>query len=349
VSAAPACHRSSGPPADAGADVEGNDGPVPISLAVAITGCRSYALDGGIGDCVGDAPLTVALAPVSSPDFVRFTWSFGDGTPDVQDRAPKHTYALPGTYAVLLTGVLAPSGTVQATAEIEVQPLAVGLPCDVDAQCAAGLRCSCAPGSGCAPAFTRGLCTVSCDGAPCPTGGVCASVPLAAVSGDGGIATRAPACLAGCDPACPAGFACASLVGPGTGGWVRGCLPVGALGDVGAPCRNANGDLDPALCATGYCADLGALGVCAALCDSGQTCPTGSACATLTSGTQLCLAACSTSGACQADPLLACTAAGGFQVDASAGLTFCAPKACSSDADCAPAGRCGPNGGCVAR
>jgi hypothetical protein len=352
--AAPACHKGSVPPADAGADLGGNDAPMAISLAVAITGCRSYTLDSAGGHCAGDAPLALALAPVSSPDFVRFTWSFGDGTPDVQDRAPQHTYALPGSYTVLLTGVLAPTGTVQANATIRVEAQPVGRPCDADAQCAAGLRCTCAPGAGCAPAFARGICSVSCDGAPCPTGGVCVLAPLTPVPTDGTAPPRAPTCLAGCAPACPAGFICEVLVGAGesaAGAWVPGCLPVGVLRDLGAPCRNANGDLDPALCATGFCADLGALGVCAAACGAGQSCPPGSACATLADGAQLCLADCSASGSCQQDPLLACAApgggAGGFDVDASTGLQFCAPKPCTLDPDCAPAGHCGANGDCV--
>ncbi len=290
------------------------DGPTPITLAVAATGCRSYVVNGGIGSCVGDPPLELAFAPVSSSDFVRFSWSFGDGTPDVQDPAPTHRYNLPGTYTVLLTGVLGANGTVQTSAVIVVRPLPVGGACDLDAHCASGLTCACAPGGGCAAAFVKGICSVSCESAPCPAGGVCASFALGPTPTDGTAPPRAPTCLGSCDGGCPAGFVCTTLAGAGpaaAGPWVRACVPAGALADLGAPCRNANGDLDGEICGTGVCADLGALGVCSARCDGSQPCPSNTTCATLADGTQWCLADCATAGACLRDPLLACAAPSG--------------------------------------
>ena len=356
LATAPACHRGGATPADAGGDVARSDGPSQLTLAIAITGCRTYAVDSSGGHCRGPAPLDLALSTVGSPDFLRFTWSFGDGTPDVQDRAPTHGYAFPGTYAVVLTGVLGQGGTVQTNASIVVEPVAVGAPCDVDAQCATDLTCVCANGAGCPPAFTRGLCSTPCANAACPTGGVCTALSLGAIGTDGGPATAA-SCLASCDAGCPAGLVCETLAGVGSsaGKWVRGCVPLGALADVGAPCRNALGALDDELCATELCADLGALGACSASCDLGQTCPEGTACATLADGRRLCLLQCTVAGACQRDPLLACVAAdsgtdgsaGNLQVDAAAGATFCGPKPCAGDADCLPAGHCGPNGSCV--
>jgi hypothetical protein len=350
------CRRSSGAPADGGTDGVGADGPTPITLAVAVTGCGTYAVSGGIGNCVGDPPLELAFAPVSSSDFVRFSWSFGDGTPDVQDPAPTHRYNLPGTYTVLLTGVLGANGTVQTSAVIDVRPLPVGGACDLDAHCASGLTCTCQPGGGCAVAFVKGICSVSCETAPCPTGGVCASFALGPAPTDGTGVPRAPTCLASCDGGCPAGFVCTTLAGAGPAAsdrWVRACVPAGALADLGAPCRNANGDLDDEICGTGVCADLGALGVCSAACDGNQPCPTNATCATLADGAQWCLTDCATAGACVRDPLLACAApnggatSGGFQADAAAGLSFCVPKPCGGDAECAPSGRCAPTGDCV--
>ena len=343
------CHRGAAPAVDAGTDSGSNDGTIPLTLAIAVTGCRSYSVDSSGGHCAGGAPLAVSLSPVSSPDFVRFTWSFGDGTPDASDRAPEHTYALPGQYTVILTGVLAQGGTVQTGAAIAVDALSVGDACDVDAQCAAGLTCACRPGALCPAAFARGVCSTACASADCPSGGVCAALALGTPA--------APSCVAGCGAGCPAGLTCASLVGAGAaaGTWVRGCLPIGALADVGSPCRDANGNLDDGACATGVCADLGALGACTAPCSSAEPCPTGTACARLADGRSLCLADCSVAGACLRDPLLACTApdagadggAGAFQADAAAGATFCAPKPCATDMDCAPSGRCAPNGACA--
>ena len=52
------------------------------------------------------------------------------------------------------------------------------------------------------------------------------------------------------------------------------------------------------------------------------------------------------------DPLLACAAptvggGTGFRADGGAGATYCAPKPCAYDTDCAPAGLCGPGAQCV--
>ena len=131
--------------------------------------------------------------------------------------------------------------------------------------------------------------------------------------------------------------------------WVGACVPAGALAELGAPCRNANGDLDGESCGTGVCADLGALGVCSAACDGNQPLPRQCDLRHAGAWAQWCLTDCATAGACLRDPLLACAApnssaaGGGFQADAAAGLSFWRTKACASDAACGPSGTLCPD------
>ena len=165
--------------------------------------------------------------------------------------------------------------------------------------------------------------------------------------------TRAPVCLASCqtDADCTFGLVCRALpVGDAAAGWGLRCVPA-FFRDVAATCRDATGALDDDACATGTCADLGALGLCSATCASGAACPPGNACATFANGSALCVRPCSTSFTCVADPLLACAAAGGagalgFQIAPApaTGTNYCAPRACATQADCAPAGTCAPLG-----
>jgi hypothetical protein len=349
-------------PADAGPPT--TDAPAPLTLSIAITGCDSY--DPVNAHCTGAAPLVVYLSPVGSQEFNRFTWSFGDGSPLSTERAPMHEFLLPGTaamrpdgYEIDLVGAFGTANTVRSTALVSVTARKAGQPCDFDLQCDTGLRCACAPGNGCNPAFLRGLCSSPCDAAPCGVGSVCAALALApAPPPDGGPPLQAW-CVASCqtNQDCSPGFACEVLAGAGVaspGTWTRGCLPVGALGDIGATCRDANGQLANAACATGSCLDLGALGSCSATCEGGQTCPPGTACASLFDGRHLCLADCAVSSAvCASDPLLACAAptvadaAGGFRTDGGSSAGYCAPKPCTSDGDCAPAGVCAPGAQCA--
>jgi PKD repeat protein len=175
-------------------------------------------------------------------------------------------------------------------------------------------------------------------------------------TGDGGASPspptdfRQPVCLASCkqDVDCPTGLACRQLPsGDATAGthWVGICFPP-ALGDVGQPCRGPDGALSSAACLTGTCANVGALGLCTASCDATDPCPSGSACARFGDGRSMCLAICAATGDCARDPLLACVAPGGagtlgFTVaDGTPGTTYCAPRHCTTGADCAPAGVC---------
>ncbi len=348
--------RAGGTALDAGRDGGAVDAATPLSIDIAVTGCASYDVANVV--CSGHAPVTLAFAPVGSPALTTFLWRFGDGSPPVSDRAPVHTYALPGRYDVSVTGQGPMVGAVSQTRTGLVVVLSIGAGglCDVDAQCANGLACACKRGSGCDPAFTRGFCS-----APCPTGfcgdevmpghagAVCAAytvpAPPARTAADGGAAADAaaptpwsPVCLANCadDAACPPGYGCAQLHagGAGVSGWVQGCLPLGLAGPLGASCRNADGALDNGRCASGFCAPFGTNGLCAASCQAPLTCPESAACARVGSS-QLCLATCSSAFPCSSDPAISCRTAtspdggvdGGLTiVSGDLGQTYCAPR-----------------------
>ena len=329
-----------------------------LTLQISVSGCAAFDPAGSCNPnaatapcCTGSPPLALSFAPIGSQELTRFQWDFGDGTATSDERAPTHSYAHPGRYQVTLIGGASGSGTVNPGEELTVivEPLAAGLPCDVDAQCGAGLSCLCAPGNGCGPAFLRGICSAACDSNACGSGAVCAATAFTPAA-DGGTGASVPRCLAACqtNAACAPGFVCMTLpAGPtaATAPWTHGCLPIGAARDVGASCRDANGVLANALCTTRLCADVGALGVCSAACDAGVPCPEGTTCAVLSGGRQLCLARCNAGADCAHDPLLACDPArppGDMD-------PVCRPRTCSNDAACAPSGRCGPDGTCIPR
>jgi len=353
-----ACRDRGAAPRDASPESIKVDVANPLTLDISVTGCASY--DAATVTCSGRPPLTVSFAPVGSPELTRFLWTFGDGTPTTTERSPLHTYSHPGSYEVSLVAGTNDVGMVTPPKPLTVQvdALSVGTPCDVDVQCNSteGLRCICAPGSGCAPAFIRGVCSVPCDANACGPDAVCASV-VTGPQPDAG--ARAGLCLAACQAKaqCAPGFVCQTLpVDPtaaaGAGGmsgssaalWTRGCLPLGLARDLGAPCRDANEVLRDDACATGTCADVGALGVCSASCDENHACPDGSACARLGDGRRLCLLSCTSDGSCASDPLLACDALAAAV--GSGAVSVCAPRSCANDLAC-PSGRCGPEAVCV--
>ncbi|MBK8135454.1 MAG: PKD domain-containing protein [Chloroflexi bacterium] len=73
----------------------------------------------------GDAALVVRFTNTTTGDVTGYRWSFGDGTATDTSQSPTHTFALPGTYRVVLTA-LGQNG-LQDIAEVEVsvtQPLA---------------------------------------------------------------------------------------------------------------------------------------------------------------------------------------------------------------------------------
>ena len=332
------------PVSDASVSDAGGDLFAPLTLDISVTGCPTFDVAQVV--CSGPAPLQVSFAPVGSPELTTFLWTFGDGTPSSSERAPTHTYALPGTYDVSVTGQGDTVGSLSQTRHnlISVAELATGAACDVDKQCDDGLRCLCKSGSGCGPAFSRGICSTACATGFCGAGAVCAAFALGASPsvGDAGITPDAgapsPSCLADCSGgvACALGFVCQQI--PGGGGaapWVHGCLPLGAANDFGSSCRNANGVLDGSGCTTSLCADVGALGLCSAPCDGTHPCPAGAACARLSAKTTLCLPACSAATPCTGDPSLGCVVATGGDAGVDGGLTltagnpgvaYCAPR-----------------------
>jgi PKD repeat protein len=317
----------------------------PLTLDIAVTGCPSFDVVNVV--CSGSAPLTVSFAPVGSPALTTFLWTFGDGTPSSSERAPSHTYALPGKYDVGVTGQGSTVGSLSQIRHqlISVEPLTTGAACDVDSQCGDGLRCLCKSGSGCGPAFSRGLCSTACATGFCGAGAVCAAFTLAPPGGpstgaDAAIVPDAgpasPICLADCGGGvpCAPGLVCQQIPGGGASAWVHGCLPLGAARDFGASCRNANGMLDGAACTTGYCADIGTRGLCSAACDGTHLCPGSAACARL-SVSSVCLPACSPATPCTSDPSLGCTVAADANAGIDGGLTitagdlaaaYCAPR-----------------------
>ncbi len=353
MTAAVGCGDGAGKPPSGMSDGGTADGPPLLSLEVAVTGCASFESDAGscgdsggmaAGRCSGSPPLALSFAPVGSPQLTQFTWTFGDGTATIAERAPSHTFVLPGCYEVVLVGVGEGNlGTVSPPSPqvIEVVPQPTGAPCDVDGQCADGLECSCAPGKGCAPAFSHGLCSMACDTVPCRGSAVCAKLAFAS-DADAGTPVRRARCVASCasDADCAPGFACPTLRATGTSEsmtWVRGCLPIGAQRDVGASCLNENDVPDADSCGTEACvAVVGALGVCSSSCAS-LPCPSGAICAQLPDLRDLCLATCASDADCARDPLLACVA--GLD-NGGTDTRVCAPRPCTTDGECAPSGRC---------
>jgi PKD repeat protein len=331
------------PPPDAGLSDAAADLFAPLTLDISVTGCASFDVVSVV--CSGSAPLTVSFAPVGSPALTTFLWTFGDGTPSSSERAPSHTYALPGKYDVSVTGQGSTVGSLSQVRRelISVEPLTTGAACDVDSQCGDGLRCLCKSGSGCRPAFSRGICSTSCPTGFCGAGAVCTAFTWGSLSGvDAAVGPDAqPAstsCLADCSggAACAPGFVCQQIPGGGGAGpWVHGCLPLGAASDFGSSCRSAEGVLDGHGCTTGFCADVGALGLCSAACDGAHACPPGAACARLRSTAAICLPACSPATPCTSDPSLRCTVAtdadagvdGGLTLTAGdPGIAYCAPR-----------------------
>src|SRR5579863_4259928 len=248
--ALPACHtRPSTPdggPDASGSDASAGDAQGALALDFAATGCAArpdggaLPADGGVVPCTGTAPLTLTFSPVGSAALTRFLWTFGDGTPPSSDRAPTHTYRLPGTYDVTLAAEgSVGSVSLQRPGFVDVGADGPGTPCDVDGQCAAGLFCLCGEGSPCGPAFPRGVCTRACPSAGCGAGAACARVEVPAT----------PAADAGTDAGAPGGAVGdagdgSAAIGEASDGPVGPEAPVspGAGADVDAAQREATSD-----------------------------------------------------------------------------------------------------------
>jgi PKD repeat protein len=325
-----ACSSSSPahPAHDAGQLDAPSDAVAANALDIAVTGCGSFDVASGVESCSGPAPFTVRFSPVGAPGLTTFVWDFGDGTPQSSDVAPVHTYTLPGRYSVSVKAGSPAVGTIPAMRPGLINALVIpaGGACDVQVQCARGLDCICKAGSGCGAAFARGICSQPCPTGFCGMQSVCAiySLPTGAQPDASDAGTDwSSLCLADCSGgnACAPGFVCQSFHAGGNGaaGWVQGCLPVGAAGDLGASCRTADGVLDHTRCASGYCSPIAANGFCSASCQLPLTCPDGTACARLTAG-QLCVPSCAGDRPCSGDPTVACQAPTAADAGAGSGL-----------------------------
>jgi PKD repeat protein len=190
VSCVGACRKSGSAAGDGGTDatpgdVPSGDLPGALALDFTATGCPAYVFkdtEQPHPQCTGTPPLTLSFSAVSSPSLTRFLWTFGDGTASSTERAPTHTYVLPGTYDVSLVA----EGTVGSVSRtnkgfVFVAPLLEGSPCDVDAQCDTALSCLCGAGRSCGPAFARGICTRGCAASACGDRSVCATLEVPAV------------------------------------------------------------------------------------------------------------------------------------------------------------------------
>ena len=171
-----ACSENGAPRPDGSPDGSKLDVGTTLALVISVSGCAAYDAAGNCNPnaaaapcCTGRPPLALSFAPLGSQELTRFQWEFGDGTATSAERAPTHTYAHPGRYEVnLKAGASGNSSTVSSeTLNVVVEPLTEGLPCDVDVQCGDGLSCLCTPGSGCASAFRRGICSADCDSSAC--------------------------------------------------------------------------------------------------------------------------------------------------------------------------------------
>ena len=332
----------------------GNDGPTPLTLDIAVTGCASLRRDHRAARCcTGTAPLVLSFSPVGSPEFTALQVDVRRrDDPLGMNRAPMHAYALPGSYQ-MSADRRAPGERLHPgqgpPPHVEVEPGAAGAPCDVDAQCATASRCACAPGTGCPPHSCAGCARPPATAATCGPGAVCASLAL------GRRRTRvrrraSPVCVAACqtDPDCAPGFVCQTLPAAGASNpdaWTRGCVPIGALADLGAPCRNANGSLDDAALRDRHLRRPRRARDLQRRLRRGSPLPRPNGLRAPRRRSSALSGRMRSVRPCARDPLLACATAttamraDGFQVDAAAGSgTYCAPKACSSRRGLRPLG-----------
>ena len=354
-----ACSKAEPPPVvDAGAErfvsdtaVAPSDVSVTLAVDFAIESCPAF--DPQAATCTGRAPLAVRFAPMATTTVIQYYWDFGDGTPFDVELAPKHIYTIPGVYSVrvVATGADGNMVTQEHPGFVIVQSNPLGEPCDADLQCDQGLFCLCSANAPCSSGPAHGLCAASCQASLCDDTAVCVGLLTATPPPGETSPWQNPLCLRACvhDEDCAAGLRCRTLPAPAGSAWSRGCF-TDLPGDVGDPCRDVAGNLRNDFCASGFCADLGAKGLCSLNCES-ASCPPGSDCAVLGDGRSLCLRPC-TNFDCAQDPLLTCVVPNpgdlGYQlagnIGSSAASSYCAPKPCAVDdpsgAKCLPTGTC---------
>ncbi len=225
--------------------IPARDGAPLTSVDLTATGCALHETATGDGGaptvtCEGPAALTVAFTGLASAEVDTWAWTFGDGGASAE-AAPVHTFALPGAYDVTVSAA-GPGGTATSirTGYVVVVPAALGAACTSQAQCATG-------------ACDADLCTASCEITACADG-ACARL---------GGPWAGARCVQPCatDDECAAGRRC-QVVADDEGGWIRGCVPGGALADLGASCADPSGAATGGACASGACLAIGARGAC---------------------------------------------------------------------------------------
>ncbi len=296
------------------ADIRG-DGPLPLGwVDFTISGCTS-----GEGTeaspCIGPSPLILRFTALAPAEIENQLWDFGDDSEPSTAVSPEHRFDIPGSYALSLN-VDGPGGTAGATrlAAVVVIPAPLAAQCINDSHCASG-DCACEPLTSCPTLLSDGMCVLSCDNHAACGANLCINLDPTGVATDDWHRTT---CVPACDPSadsCGPGASCQALRGVDDV-LSFACFTTGVLRDLGAPCRDLEGNLAPALCASGVCLDLGDRGVCSEACDI-NACPEGSACATFSGGdpTPHCLANCETTS-CDSDASLSCQQPGAeFAVD----------------------------------
>jgi PKD repeat protein len=359
-----ACGKTQAPVGDAAVERPATDADSgtttvapPLVMDFAIEGCPSF--DAEAMTCTGPAPLTLRFVPLVTTTVSQYLWDFGDDSASF-DQTPSHTYTLPKSYTVklLVSGLDGMLVSKSHTDFVTVATNRLGEACDADAQCADKLTCLCPSTTPCDFGPPHGICTALCQSGTCGDGAVCAGLATGTTTNATRATWQASLCLRGCtdDSDCSAQLRCRLLPpGPGSITWVHGCfgdLPA----DVGGSCMDTKNVLRDDLCASGICTNLGAKGMCTMACST-QSCPSGADCGMLGDGRKLCLQTCTEGSTCSDDPLLDCTSPGagdlGYRLANTVPVAnHCAPKPCTSDAECAPSGHCdspSSDGHCVAR
>lgn len=290
----------------------------------AVTGCVSGE-GSEASPCIGPSPLRLRFTTLAPAEIDNQLWDFGDGSPAEPAANPEHEFVAPGSYDIALN-VDGPGGTAGVTrlAAVVVIPAPLGATCSDDSHCASG-DCACEDAASCPALLSAGLCVLDCPSHDACGGNRCIDLdPTGLASEDWHRTTCLPACTPG-GGECREGHSCQALLGV-DGVMSFACFSPGLVLPLGSSCKDADGNLVDAACASGLCLDQGDRGMCSATCDT-QACPAGSACATFVGGAPAphCLANCE-SFACDADAQLGCQAPGtAFTVDETANAAgYCA-------------------------
>ncbi len=337
------------------------DGTVEPAVDFSVSGCPQWVETDASWVCRATTPLDLGFHPLSSRKIDSYRWDFGDGS-DSDDQAPIHRYEGVGSFSVSLL-VSGPFGVLEASKPqlVEIRLSDLGESCSANDTCRWGLcLCSNEEDLDTCPEDIVGFCTASCKFNSCDVG-LCVDLRAGLKDLSSPEVWREPYCLPGClfDEDCHRPGTQCKLVpvydrnaADSVPSWSRACVPP-VLSELGSECRAQDGTPRDDLCLSGLCWDVGVFGQCSAPCEPG-TCPPGSSCVSVGGSDQgQCLVQCGQGVTCTWDPLLECRGPGGtgafsltiLDQDGETSKEFCAPKTCTQDQDCAPAGRCDQDGG----